>query len=174
MDQNQPQWSPPPQQPVGWGGPGYGGAPVRPTGVTLGAIYLIVMGILVGLVGACSSLIGGAVTGGSSQAGGFGGVLGAAGSFLLVLGVIILILGILSVAAGAGALGGSGWARWTGIVVSVLMVIIFALLTIGSLGSLNAPGSGGATGLVFSLVILIGYGLTAWAFMKATPWFARR
>ena len=57
----QPQWTPPPQQPTGWGGPGYGGPPPRPTGVTLAAIYLIVMGVLIGLVGGCAAVGGAAI-----------------------------------------------------------------------------------------------------------------
>ena len=170
-DQQQPQWSPPPQQPMGWGGPGYGGPPPRPTGVTLGAIYLIVMGVLTGLLGACSSLVGGVATGGASQDA--SGILGFLGGFLLIAGIIILVLGVLSIAAGAGALGGSGWARWLGVVVSVLFVVFGVLATLGALGSMNEPG-GGVTSLVFSLLITIGYALTAWAFISASAYFAAR
>jgi hypothetical protein len=169
MDQQQPQWSPPPQQPVGWGGPGYGGAPVRPTGVTLGAIFLIVMGILVCLIGGCATM-GGALLGGASGNTQIPG-LGALGAGVAVFGIIILILGILQVAAGAGALGGAGWARWTGIVVSVIMVIFGVLGLLGSLGTLN---NGGITSLLFSLVFVVGYAFTAYAFITSTAWFTRR
>jgi hypothetical protein len=171
MTQQQPQWSPPPQQPMGWGGPGYGGPPPRPTKVTLGAIFLMVMGVLTGLLGACSSLVGGAVSGGAS--GDASGLLGFLGGGLLIFGIIILILGVLSVAAGAGALGGAGWARWIGVIVSVLFVIFGVLATLGALGSMNQPG-GGITSLLFGLLITIGYAFTAWAFISATAFFARR
>ena len=170
MDQQQPQWSPPPQQPTGWGGPGYGGAPVRPTGVTLGAIFLIVMGILVCLVGACATMGGALLGSGDTQIPG----LGAIGAGVAVFGIIILVLGILQVAAGAGALGGAGWARWTGIIVSVILVIFGVLGLLGAVGSLNQPGSGGITSLLLSLLITVGYALTAWAFVQATAWFSRR
>ena len=172
MDQQQPQWSPPPQQPMGWGGPGYGGPAPRPTGVTLGAIYLIVMGVLLALAGAACGLLGGAASGGAGQDP--SGLLGFFGGALLIGGIIILVLGILSIAAGAGALGGSGWARWLGVIVSIVFVVFGALAVLGSLGSLNRPGSGGVTSLVFTLVITIGYALTAWAFIQASAWFARR
>src|SRR5437763_16446616 len=92
----QPQWSPPPQQPMGWGGPGYAGPPVRPTGVTLAAIYLIVMGVLTALVGSCAAVGGGllsqAANGTTSS-----GVFGAAGGILAGLGIFIVVLGVLSI-----------------------------------------------------------------------------
>jgi hypothetical protein len=165
----QPQWSPPPQQPMGWGGPGYGGPPPRPTGVTMGAIFLIVMGVLTGLVGACSSLLGGAV--GSAGGQDTTGLLSGLGMGLAVVGIILLVLGVLSVAAGAGALGGRGWARWLGVVISVVYVIFGVL---GLLGSLAARSGSSTTGLGFSLVIAIGYALTAFAFISAGAYFARR
>ena len=170
MDQSQPQWSPPPQQPTGWGGPGYGGPPVRPTGVTLGAIFLIVMGVLMALAGAACGLLGGAATGGAAQDS--SGMLGFLGGALVIGGLIILVLGILSIAAGAGALGGKGWARWLGVVVSVLFVIFGVLGLLSALGNLNQ--NGGITSLIFTLLITVGYALTAWAFIQANAWFMRR
>jgi hypothetical protein len=167
MDQQQPQWSPPPQQPMGWGGPGYGGPPMRPTGVTLAAIYLIVMGVLIALAGAACGLLGGAVSTGESQLPGLGGL----GMGLAVIGIILLVLGIVSIAAGAGALGGRGWARWTGVVVSVLFVILGVL---GILGSLNTSISQNMTGVVFWLVVTVAYALTAWALIQASAYFGYR
>src|SRR5438477_12619184 len=118
MTQPRPQWSPPPQQPVGWGGPGYGGPPVRPTGVTLAAIYLIVMGVLTSLFGGCTTLVGGGI-GQLGSGTTSGNAFGAVGGLIGGIGIIVLILGILSIIAGAGALSGRGWARWTGIIISV-------------------------------------------------------
>jgi len=167
MDQQQPQWSPPPQQPMGWGGPGYGGPPMRPTGVTLAAIYLIVMGVLIALAGAACGLLGGAVSTGDSQLPGLGGL----GMGIAVIGIILLVLGIVSIAAGAGALGGRGWARWTGVVVSVLMVILGVL---GILGSLGTNIGSNMTGLVFWLIVTVAYALTAWALISASAFFSYR
>ena len=174
MDQtpSQPQWTPPPQQPAGWGAPGYGGPPVRPTGVTLAAIYLIVMGVLLALAGAACGLLGGAVGSIDPGAGAGGNPFAFAGGLLAVFGIIILVLGILSIAAGAGALGGKGWARWTGVIVSVLFVILGVLIMVGSLGNLDA--SGGATSLIFWVIITVAYALTAWALIKANDYFAYR
>src|SRR6476620_11336591 len=90
------QWTPPPQQPTGWGGPGYGGPPPRPTGVTLAAIYLIVMGILIGLVGGCAA-VGGAAFGSLGAGTENSGAFGALGAFLAGLGIFILILGVISI-----------------------------------------------------------------------------
>ena len=169
----QPQWTPPPQQPAGWGGPGYGGAPPRPTAVTLAAIYLIVMGVLLALGGAACGLLGGGLSAVDPGTGTPGGnpfaVLGGA---IAVFGIIVLILGILSIAAGAGALGGRGWARWTGVVVSVLFVILGVLLILGSLGNMDA--SGGVTSLVFWVIITVAYALTAWALISASAYFSYR
>ena len=170
---SQPQWTPPPQQPTGWGGPGYGGPPPRPTGVTLAAIYLIVMGVLLALAGAACGLLGGGLsqvtTDTTTGAGNPFGVLGGA---IAIAGIVVLVLGILSIAAGAGSLGGSGWARWIGIIVSVLFVILGVLAILGSLGNLNQQGV--MTSLIFWLVITVLYGLTAWALITASAWFARR
>jgi hypothetical protein len=164
----QPQWTPPPQQPVGWGGPGYGGPPARPTGVTLAAIYLIVMGVLIALVGGCAA-IGGAALGQLGSTTTNSGVFGAAGGILAGIGIFIVVLGILSVVAGAGALGGRGWARWTGIVISVIFAI---LLILGGLTSLTAQN--GMTGAVGSLVVGVLYALTAYALISAGAFFSYR
>ena len=167
MDQQQPQWTPPPQQPTGWGGPGYGGAPVRPTGVTLASIFLIVMGVLMALGGAACGLLGGAATGGAGQDA--SGLLGMLAGIALVAGLIALVMGILQIAAGAGALSGKGWARWTGIIISILLAIF---LILGGISSFSARD--GATGGITSLVIGVLYALTAWAFIQASSWFAAR
>lgn len=172
MDQSQPQWTPPPQQPTGWGGPGYGGPPVRPMGVTLAAIFLIVMGVLVTLAGGCA-VMGGALLGGASGDAGIPG-LGALGAGVAVFGIFILVIGILQIAAGAGALGGKGWGRWLGIVLAVVLAILGLLSLVGSIGAMNDPNSGGITSLIVSVIIVAGYALTAWALMQASTYFSYR
>ena len=129
----QPQWSPPPQQPTGWGAPGYGGAPPRPTGVTLASIYLIVMGVLLVLGGAACGLAGGALFGVGSGVD-TSGVFGALAGIAVVAGLIAAVLGILQIAAGAGAMGGKGWGRWIGIILSVIFAILFILGGLSALG----------------------------------------
>ncbi|MEX2547901.1 MAG: hypothetical protein WD830_08970 [Chloroflexota bacterium] len=168
MDQQQPQWSPPPQQPAGWGGPGYGGPPPRPTGVTLASIYLIVMGVLTSLVGGCAT-IGGAAFGQIGSGTTNSGPFGAFGAILAGIGIFILILGILGIVAGAGALGGKGWGRWIGIIISVIFAI---LLILGGITSFTAPD--GATSGITTLVIGVLYALTAWALIQASAYFAAR
>lgn len=168
----QPQWTPPPQQPTGWGGPGYGGPPPRPTGVTLAAIYLIVMGVLLALAGAACGLLGGAVSSVNTGTDTGANPFAFAGGAIAVFGIIVLILGILSIASGAGALGGRGWARWIGVVVSVLFVILGVLVILGSLGAMNS--SGGVTNLVFWVIITLAYAGTAWALISASTFFSFR
>jgi hypothetical protein len=165
---SQPQWSPPPQQPTGWGGPGYGGPPPRPMGVTLGSIFLIVMGVLISLVGGCATIGGGVLSqaaNGTPNAGFAGGI----GSFIAGLGIFILVLGIISIVAGAGVLGGRNWARWLGIVISIIFAI---LLVLGGLGSLTATN--GATSGIGTLVVGVLYALTAYALIAASSYFSYR
>jgi hypothetical protein len=169
----QPQWtSPPPAPQSGWGAGGPA-RPERPTGVTLAAIYLIVMGVLLALGGAACGVFGGALSTVTPDSGDFAGnPFAFVGGAIALVGIIVLVLGVVSIAAGAGALGGKGWARWTGIVVSGLFVILGLLAIVSSLGSLNQEGV--ATGLVFWAVITALYGLTAYALIKADAYFAAR
>jgi hypothetical protein len=157
---------------MGWGGAGYGGPPPRPTGVTLAAIYLIVMGVLLALGGAACGILGGAVSTVDTtglDTGVSGNPFAFFGAAVAVIGIIVLVLGILSIAAGAGALGGRGWARWTGIVISVILAV---LLILGGLSSFSAQN--GQTGGLTSLIIGVLYALTAWALLQANAWFAYR
>ena len=165
--QQQPQWTPPPQQPTGWGGPGYGAPAPRPTGVTLAGIFLIVMGILYCLGGAACGLLGGLAASGSGQD--TTGILGFFAGLGLVLGLVALILGILQIAAGAGSMGGRGWARITGIILSVLFAIGGIL---GGLGTVTQQN--GMSGGLGTLVVGVLYALTAYVLISAGPWFAAR
>lgn len=162
-----PQWAPPPQQPMGWGGGGMAPAE-RPMGVTLGSIFLIVMGVLFALGGAACGLLGGAFVGGLGT-GEASGLFGMLAGIAFVAGLIALILGILQIAAGAGALGGKGWARWTGIIVAVIFAVFMILGGITSLGAED-----GMVSAIVSLVIGVLYALTAWAFIQASAWFLAR
>jgi hypothetical protein len=161
MAQQQPQWSPPPQQPTGWGGGGYGGPPPRPVGVTLAAIYLIVMGVLVALVGGCvagfSGLLGSAVD--NAGVGGGGAILAIGGGF----GIIVLALGIVSIVAGVGAVQGKNWGRITGIVISALAVV-GAVLTV--------VGTGDFSGNIATIIVGVLYALCAWALIQANAYFS--
>jgi hypothetical protein len=134
-------------------------------GVTLGSIYLIVMGVLFALGGAACGILGSA----ASQIPDTGGLGGLIGGSLLVFGLIAIVLGILQIAAGAGALGGKGWARWTGIIVSAILAVLLVLGAVSSLGVAD-----GMTSALTSLVIGALYALTAWAFIQASAFFAAR
>jgi hypothetical protein len=137
--------------------------PQRPTGVTLGSIYLIVMGVLLALAGAACGIFGGALGTAQSQLPGAGFLGGA----VLVIGLILLVLGILQIAAGAGALGGKGWGRWTGIIVAAILAVLSILSAVSALGT-------DVTSAIVTLIIGVLYALTAWAFIQASAFFAAR
>lgn len=166
QQQPQPQWTPPPQQPMGgWGGPGYAGPPPRPAGVTLAAIYLIVMGLIVaGILGGCGLILGSALFAGASQAG-----EGGAGSIALGVGLVPLIVGILGVVGGAGVLAGAGWGRWISIAVAVVSLLFFGLLALLSFTNRDLTG----LGITFAIPAVL-YALSAVALLMAGSYFSRR
>jgi hypothetical protein len=158
--------SPPPQQ--GWAqGAGYYTAPPRPGGVTFAGIFLIVMGVLA-LLASLLLFMGGAMFDGLT--GEMGDLSGMLSGLLTVFAVVVLVWGLLHLLGGVGALQGKGWGRATGIVVSVIAVILFVLGLLGTLGAADME----ATGLGVNIVLLVLYGLTAWALIKAGPYFAAR
>src|SRR5687768_4942742 len=142
--QQQPQqgWTPPPQQPMGWGGPGYAAPPPRPLGVTLASIFLLVMGVLFLLGGACSAAFGGVFSGAEGQIGDQvpPGFVGFFTGFLFVAAILALIFGIAQIAAGAGAISGRGWARWIGIVFSIILAIVIILIGVSSMNTRDGAG----------------------------------
>jgi hypothetical protein len=164
--QSQPQWSPPPQQPMGWGGPGYGGPPPRPTGVTLAGIFLIVIGAFALLAGVLLIAGGAALSSifGDLQG---GGVFAAVGAFF---GIVLIFWAVLHLLGGIGSLRGRGWGRWIGIVVAVISLIFGVLGLLSAIGHIgNNPG-----GLIYSVVFVLLYGLTAWALISAGAYFSAR
>lgn len=164
--------APPPQQ--GWAqapppgqGAGYYAAPARPGGVTFAGIFLIVMGVLALLI-SLLLFLGGAMVDG--LAGEMGDMFGFLRGMLTVIAVVVLVWGLLHLLGGIGSLQGKGWGRATGVVVSVIALIMFLLGLLGSLGAADME----ATGLGFNIVFVVLYGLTAWALIKAGPYFAAR
>ena len=162
----QPQWAPPPQQPTG-ADPATAARQSRPIGVTLAAIFLIVMGVLEALVGGCTVVGGSAV--GSLSNGQDNGAFGGLGAFIAGIGIFILVLGILQIVAGAGALGGRNWARWLGIVIAAIFAVFGILGGVASMTSSN-----GATGGIGSIVIGVLYALTAYGLFAGAAFFAYR
>jgi hypothetical protein len=87
-----------------------------------------------------------------------------------MVGTALFLPGVLSIAAGAGLLGGRPWARWIGIAVSITFVVLGGLAIVGLLGS-----EGGASDDMPTVAVLafltVAYGLAAWAFISARPYF---
>ncbi|HWH23920.1 MAG TPA: hypothetical protein VNW68_03390 [Candidatus Limnocylindria bacterium] len=138
---------------------------MRPTGVTLAAIYLIVMGVLTGLIGACAAGLGGVMGGAAGQAGDAGAMMGGFGALFAGLGIVILVVGILSIAAGVGALQGKNWGRWLGIAISAVVVVLTVL-------GLVQTGFDIQNNLL-TIIIAVLYVLTAWALFTARGYFER-
>jgi hypothetical protein len=152
MDQQQPQWTPPPQQPMGWGGPGYGGPPPRPLGVTLSGVLFFIVGIIA-ILAAILALAGGALL---TQI--FGSSAAALG---IILGGIVALIAILFLLTGWGLMGGKGWARILG----------FVLAGLGVLGGLSALTG---NGLVYGVVQIVLWGGVIYALWMAGPYFSVR
>lgn len=141
------------------------GPVARPTGVTLAGIFLIVIGVIL-LLGAVLAFAGGALLANAFGDIDGGGVFAGIAAFF---GVLILFWSILHFLGGIGSLQGKGWGRWIGIVVSVITVIFGVL---GLLGSFSGGVNGSS--LVYQLVVIVLYGLTAWVLIKAGSYFSAR
>jgi hypothetical protein len=98
----------------------------RPDGVTLIAIYHIIIGLPF-LIGACAILgvpISGALAG-TDRVGLFWSTFGLGIGFLFTAGG-----GLLSILTGWGLIGLKGWARWIAIVLAVLALPLFPVGTL--------------------------------------------
>ena len=156
MDQQQqqqtPQWSPPPQQPAGWGTGGM--APMaRPLGVTLSSIWFYFIGVILVLAGIV------VIAGGAMLADIFGSVATGLG---IALGAIFLLFAFLMLLTGFGIWKGRSWGRILGIVLAVLGLL-------GALGQLS-----GQNGLVGAVVQIAIWGGIIYALWMAKAWFAAR
>ena len=153
MDQqNSPQWSPPPQQPAGWGASSMGPM-ARPLGVTLSAIWFYFIGAL----GVLAGII--VIAGGTM----LGDVFGSAAVGLgIALGAIALLFALLFLLTGWGVWTGKGWGRILGLVLAIL----------GLLGGLSQLAS--QNGLVSGIVQIAIWGGVIYALWMAKSWFAAR
>jgi hypothetical protein len=144
-------------------------------GVTLGSVYLIIMGIL-WILGGAACAAGGALfagLGGSSGVEGLPGVFGAAAGLAFFFAIVAIVFAILQIAAGAGALGGRGWARWIGIIMSIILALFLILGGCSAFTANDSTNSGAGSGIVF-LVLGVLYVLTAYAFIAASSFFSSR
>lgn len=157
MDQQQqtPQWSPPPQQPVGWGGPGGMAPAARPLGVTLSAIWFYFLGVLLIIVAAGAL----ALTGFLESYFGTTGFIAGLGIFVAVIFAIFAVLFILT---GWGVWKGRQWGRIGGIIWGVLGVL-------GGLSTLTSKD-----GLVSGVIMIAIWAGVIYALWMAKAWFAAR
>lgn len=158
MDQQQtPQWSPPPQQPAGWGTATMAPAS-RPLGVTLSAIWFYFIGVVL-IIFAAAAIAFGSFFESVFGAQGSGGLFAGLGIFVAVIFGIFAVLFLLT---GYGIWKGRGWGRIGGIIWAVLGVL-------GGLSSLA-----GRDGLVYGIVSIAIWGGVIYALWMAKSWFAAR
>jgi len=156
VDQQQtPQWSPPPQQPAGWGAGTM--APLqRPMGVTLTAIWFYFLGVVIILAAAAIVALAGFA---DQYFGGSGSIFVGFGIFLAVFFGIFAVLFLLT---GYGIWKGRGWGRIGGIIWGVLGVL-------GGLGQLSAQN-----GLVGGIIWIAIWAAVIYVLWTAKAWFAAR
>ena len=169
-------WPGGPQQPQAqWPGqtPGYWQGPpqyVNSTLAIVGAVALLVMGVLLGLLGV--ALL--AFAAGGEQLveeldptlDGFGGAIAAV---IMVAAVVLILLTVLHFVSAVGVFAHKGWARWAAITTAIVG-IVFGLL--GLLGQVDAGLS--AADLVVPLIWTAVYGFVVVAMALGSEHFSPR
>jgi hypothetical protein len=154
----QPAWGQPPAGPVsGWVQPTAAAARGPVTGLAkLGALVLILFGLLWTALGALVVLGGAILKGVGDQAGGtvvgdaFGGVLAG-------LGIVVLAIAIVEIIVGIAAWMGKEWARIVGIIYALIFGggCLLSLLT--AAGSSRSTGTDATGGVLILLVFAVAY-----------------
>lgn len=167
----QPPGAPPaePPPPAGWPPPDAtaapGGRPATSLLVVGSAIFLLVAGGLVSLVGAMFGVLGGLVAGVATEAPGW---VGAAAGGAVVFGLLVTGWGILQLVAGAAMLAHRPWGRRLGLGVGVVGLAFTGLSLANGLAAGVADSS-----LGLSLVLVAGYGFTVLALATQREHFGR-
>jgi uncharacterized membrane protein HdeD (DUF308 family) len=163
--EQQPGWPPAAARPAA---PSFSGGPARPTSMTTAGIFLIVLGVPVGLIGLLAGLAGLAfpsIRSSPEIVDQLGALPEGLGIFMLVLGVVLLAWGVTEVLAGAFVMQRRGWARIAGIVVGIL----------GTLAgiSLSLPNQAGVNyvALVIGLLFGGGHAYAVWVLVRGGDWF---
>jgi hypothetical protein len=185
MDQQPPQdapvpaappatgWNQPPAAPAsGWVQPTAAAALGPVTGLAkIGAVVLIVNGILWTLFWGAIVLLGAAAKGSLDSLGGgtalgdsIGGAIAAVGIFFVVIAVLELIVGVASWM-------GKGWARIGGIVYAILFGGVLLLSGLSALSAGNSTGTNTAGSALVILAFAIAYIYTLVVF--AVRWRGR-
>ncbi len=111
----------------------------RPLGVTILAVFDILVGIFPVYLGVVYIIAAGFVAqmGGSLGGWGMPGFFALFGAFILPLGLILLVLGILAVVVGWGFWKGRGWAWTFGLVLYVIGTVLgVRSLAVGDVASI--------------------------------------
>src|SRR3972149_420935 len=167
-------WTQPQQPPAGfqpgYPPPGYGQPmPAPPPGVMwaplarapvsplskIGALFLAISGLLIGLLGALLVVVGSALTGDNSI---FGSSLGSfVGAGVAFVGIVIVVIFGIQMLAGIFAWRGAGVARVLGVIYGILFGLLFVAGAVGGSDASGQSTSGGPLSWAFA----IGYLYTA-------------
>jgi hypothetical protein len=159
----QPAWGQPPAAPVSqWVQPSSASARGPVTGLAkLGAVVLILNGILWTLIWGAIVALGAAAKGSFDSFGGtaFGDSVGGA---IAVVGIFFLVIAVLELLVGIGSWMGKEWGRIAGIIYSLLFGSVLLLSGLSALGAGRdtANATGGAlivlafaAGYIYTLVV---------------------
>ena len=142
-----------------------GSRPATSLVVVGAAIFLLVAGGLVSLIGAMFGVLGGLVAGVAAEAPEW---VGAAAGGVVVIGLLVTVWGILQLVAGAAMLAHRPWGRRLGLGVGVAGLAFTGLSLANGLAAGVADSS-----LGLSLVLVAGYGFTVLALAAGGEHFRR-
>lgn len=162
----QQEWGAPPASGVGE----YGTSAL----VVIGAIVLLIFGVLFLLFGAFAIAAGGLIEQALLEVGPVPELEGisarAIRDIVLVLGVIVLVIGLLKMISGIGIFLHKQWARVIGILLAGLFTLLGVLSIVASLDARTAGGSD----LTFAVVITVAYAGALFALIAGGDHFRRR
>jgi hypothetical protein len=138
--------------------------------VVLGAIFLLLIGILTFGLGSIL-MLGGALIAGLSTTSDVEGlpIVGAFAGLVTGLAFLIVFWGLLEVIASIGMFIHRGWGRVLGLIVAVVGALFTGLGLVASLGAADQT----AGGIGVSLVLFAGYAFTVLALVVGAEHFRR-
>jgi hypothetical protein len=145
------------------------GPPPRPASVTVAAVFLIVLGVLIALIGLLLTGIGvawPAIRNQPELATEAGRLPDSFGIFMLVVGLILLAWALADVVAGIFVMQRRQWARIAGIVTGAVGGLVGIPFMLPTDAGVNVAG------LVVALPLAGGHLYAMWVLIRAGRWFS--